>query len=643
MDTKAGVLNFLQLNTDKSLASTLQILEIGVNKGIDVICLQEPYFHVSHTHDNVKYFTPPDQYNYQCFYVNNSTKPMSAIYVKKSINAFMMSKMSSSYCVTVSIPMCKSTIHVSSVYSPPSDDCPINRFDPLILNSSNNILDNTIICTDANSKSSLWGSSFTDSKGSRFESFLLGNRMNVINSQDSLPTFDSGRGVSWIDVTAAGHKIYDKISCWRIEDISSLSFHKILSFQMKSISKEKSKNINLRRTDWDQFNSILSHKMQLNHLSEKLENLDQIEDTISHLDSVNDIFSNLLQSSLKESTPSPKEHNHRSCPWWNHDLSKMRKENNVLRRKSQRSGSQEDKSRYRCHLNKYKSAIRHAKWTSFKDFCQNCTDPHSFASKVLKPESNSSVPQLRKSDGNITEYGKETAEYLLDNFFPDDSLNDEEQWHQNIRNRVKDYLESVNHLNSSVPNITSNELNCIFEWDPFKASSDILLPIVFQKSFNTIKEFILKLFNICLKESIYLENWKRASVIILQKPGKTDYENFKSYRPISLLPIMGKWFSKIISKRLMWESEQNDWINPKQFGFRKNSSCEDALIRMTDIASKAIAEKKLCLVISLDISGAFDSAWHPGILNSLINVQCQPEYIKLFENFLSNRSVSLNI
>ena len=36
MDTKAGVLNFLQLNTDKSLASTLQILEIGVNKGIDV-------------------------------------------------------------------------------------------------------------------------------------------------------------------------------------------------------------------------------------------------------------------------------------------------------------------------------------------------------------------------------------------------------------------------------------------------------------------------------------------------------------------------------------------------------------------------------------------------------------------------------
>ena len=87
---------------------------------------------------------------------------------------------------------------------------------------------------------------------------------------------------------------------------------------------------------------------------------------------------------------------------------------------------------------------------------------------------------------------------------------------------------------------------------------------------------------------------------------------------------MGKWFSKIISKRLTWESDQQDWINPKQFGFRKNSSCEDALLRMTNRANKAIAEKKFCLVISLDISGAFDCAWHPGILDSLINVGCNP-------------------
>ena len=94
---------------------------------------------------------------------------------------------------------------------------------------------------------------------------------------------------------------------------------------------------------------------------------------------------------------------------------------------------------------------------------------------------------------------------------------------------------------------------------------------------------------------------------------------------------------------MTWESDQRDWINPKQFGFRKNSSCEEALLRITNIANKAIAEKKFCLVISLDISGAFDSTWHPGILDSLINVGCNPSYLKLMNNFLSNRTVTINI
>ena len=94
---------------------------------------------------------------------------------------------------------------------------------------------------------------------------------------------------------------------------------------------------------------------------------------------------------------------------------------------------------------------------------------------------------------------------------------------------------------------------------------------------------------------------------------------------------------------MTWESDQRDWINPKQFGFRKNSSCEEALLRITNIANKAIAEKKFCLVISLDISGAFDSTWHPGILDSLINLGCNPSYLKLMNNFLSNRTVTINI
>ena len=49
MDTKiVSNIKFLQLNTDKSLASTLNILQLAVDTHVDVLCLQEPYFYVNH-------------------------------------------------------------------------------------------------------------------------------------------------------------------------------------------------------------------------------------------------------------------------------------------------------------------------------------------------------------------------------------------------------------------------------------------------------------------------------------------------------------------------------------------------------------------------------------------------------------------
>ena len=79
----------------------------------------------------------------------------------------------------------------------------------------------------------------------------------MINDTSFLPTFDNGRGgTSWIDVTAAGHRIVDRVSDWMVEDIVSLSFHKILSFLMNDIPKQRDSKINLHRTGWEKFNLV---------------------------------------------------------------------------------------------------------------------------------------------------------------------------------------------------------------------------------------------------------------------------------------------------------------------------------------------------------------------------------------------------
>lgn len=62
--------------------------------------------------------------------------------------------------------------------------------------------------------------------------------------------------------------------------------------------------------------------------------------------------------------------------------------------------------------------------------------------------------------------------------------------------------------------------------------------------------------------------WQIAKVIIILKPGKPS-NKIKSYRPISLLPIVSKVFEKLILKPLIVDEEI---IPVHPFGFRDEHS-----------------------------------------------------------------------
>lgn len=277
---------------------------------------------------------------------------------------------------------------------------------------------------------------------------------------------------------------------------------------------------------------------------------------------------------------------------------------------------------------KYKNEIKRTKYENFKTFATEINDPWEFVNKALKSSSNDSIHCLLKEDGTYTTKTKETSELLLQKMFPDDNINDDNNYHTEIRNTVDNYMGNTV-LTNFVPEIDISELNCIFEMIPFKSAPENLLPVVLQKCFDTLKEIIVNLFNKCLSHQYYPSNWKKGVIKVIKKPNKKDYYHHKSYRPITLLPVIGKWFSKIINKRLQWHSETLGWINENQFGFRKGKSCEKALINLTSKIDKCFETKSFALVISLDISGAFDNTWHPSILHKLIHANCHPQYIKL--------------
>ena len=74
------------------------------------------------------------------------------------------------------------------------------------------------------------------------------------------------------------------------------------------------------------------------------------------------------------------------------------------------------------------------------------------------------------------------------------------------------------------------------------------------------------IFKNILKKSTYPEIWKLANVTPVYK--KNDKQLIKNYRPISLLPICGKLFEKIIFNNLYKYLNTNNLITKNQSGFR---------------------------------------------------------------------------
>ena len=114
------------------------------------------------------------------------------------------------------------------------------------------------------------------------------------------------------------------------------------------------------------------------------------------------------------------------------------------------------------------------------------------------------------------------------------------------------------------------------------------------------------IFTNAIANGLYPDIWKLANVTPIHK--KSDKQDVKNYRPISLLPICGKVFEKIIVKNLYSFLITNNLITKNQSGFRPGDSTVNQLLYFIDetVASFDSLDSLETRAIFLDISKAFD-------------------------------------
>jgi hypothetical protein len=122
-------------------------------------------------------------------------------------------------------------------------------------------------------------------------------------------------------------------------------------------------------------------------------------------------------------------------------------------------------------------------------------------------------------------------------------------------------------------------------------------------------------------------------VLPILKPEK-DPTQPSSYRPISLLDIVGKFFEKILLTRVLREVNEPELLRNEQFGFRPKHSTTLHLAQLVERVKKNFDNGRLTGAVILDVAKAFYTVWVKGLVCKLTVLNFPSYLVKTLSSYL---------
>jgi hypothetical protein len=348
---------------------------------------------------------------------------------------------------------------------------------------------------------------------------------------------------------------------------------------------------------------------------------------------------NALNAGIDASTPwsNPSPH---SIPGFSQDCKEICAEVQQLRRRWQRTRLEDDYEAYREARNRKGRHIQKTLRNTHRQRVEEASASDSGLWKLVKWAKNrhtiapTCTPTLMKPDGELAHQAEEKAETLRQSFFPPP-----------LRANLSDINEYEYPQPIKCPEITPQEIvKAVRRAAPNKApSTDDITNGILHQTLDILLPSLHKLFNACLQLGYCPAHFKETITVALRKPGKDDYSQPTSYRPIALLNTLGKALEAIIANRLTYLANTYHLLPSRHTGGCKLASTDHAIHLLLQRIHEAWADGKVASLLLLDVSGAFDNVSRQRLLHNLRKRQINQTLVRWIDSFLSERTSTLKL
>lgn len=490
-------------------------------------------------------------------------------------------------------------------------------------------IDKVIIAGDFNARHTDWHNRVNNRNGTVLHNLLSENPYILYFPEHN--TFISRQGVSTIDLA-----ISNNVPITHIEAIQDLcSDHCPIIYHTKSYKSETNNHRVIKDFDhanWKDYGKYLRDNWTM---TQNFNNNNEIETTTQqiteHIRTASDLF-----------IPNKRFNNE-----YPNNIKIAIKLRNALRRKFQRNRTWENEENlqyqnnivgtllksYNQHFWEKRIAKANADKANVWKEIKNKKRGEGFNIPILKLNNNLYITDLEKAEILSQKMCPETLEHNI--------INNNDRETLNISNTYEN-LPLRNQPQNT--NITPGKIRNIVRYmRPYKApGEDGIQPKHLKMAPKKIIVQLYYIYKACLKFSYFPEIWKNAKIVPIHKPGKIP-SSPEAYRPISLLPLLGKIFEKIINRELTEFLDTNNILIEEQYGFRKGRSTLQQAARVVHKAKINFNKKLTTSVLFLDLEKAFDTVWHDGMIHKLHDYAFPPYLIKLIKSYLKNRRIQVAI